>query len=267
MNALPQLVPNSVAEYHLSRARCQKREKRARRADKRSVEKRGDLAHEHSGDVAQPELRSGDDNSRAEAVGEKRKDPPSPSVIPTRKLKPIMGESHNSRPERPQIMDHLVLGINETIKSLERSIDDLKLRLLILADALNAISRPRPNNLLPTAPRSPSSSPTSSPEPNTLAKSSAHSALVFILIPLQSISPQTLVSPIPQYCATFNSLVYQYLQLAKVASNRLKGSAWDNSPVEEVRVVPMGRTEVELAAMVGLRRLACFGLRVRAVDI
>lgn len=261
ISALPRLVPPSIADYHLSRARCQKKDKRVRRNGKRAVERQeGEAVTEDV--LAQSEAVTGGKGTsvgvinavepgvREDAVvGEKRKDPP-PATVQAAAKKLKVTTSITSRPSAPAVLNHLVLGINETIKSLEHSIDDLKIRLFILADSLNATHRS--SNLLPTAPRS------LSPPPS----SSAESPLMWILIPLQSISPQSLVSPIPQYCATFNALVYQHDQLAKVARTRLKEGTWDMEPVEEVRVVPVGRAEVEMAEMVGLRRLACLGIRV-----
>ena len=162
------------------------------------------------------------------------------------------------RPSPPHILNHLVLGINETIKALERNIDDLKERLTLIADKLNGISLPTRNDLLPTAPRSPS------PEPSSGAGSGPSAPLGWVIVPLLSVNPQSLVSPIPQYCATYNSLVYQWGQLSKTVKTRLQESEWDvlGEEREEVRVVPLGDVEKEMAGFVGLRRLACMGVRV-----
>jgi hypothetical protein len=161
-------------------------------------------------------------------------------------------------PVKPEILDHMVLGINETIKSLETAIDELKLRLMTIADRMNGIQLKPNTNLLPTAPvRSPSPPPASASESSPPA---------FIIIPLQSISPQTLVSPIPQYAATYNSLVWQWGQVSRVAKTRIKETEWPEvigEEREEIRVVPLGRVEGEMAALVGLRRLACLAIRVR----
>ena len=194
-----------------------------------------------------------------QVVGEKRKDAPSAALQPSKKPKISDDQSKNIRPLRPDILNHLVLGINETIKCIERSIDDLKIRMLMLANVLNTTHHhPEPNHLLPTAPRTPSPSP---PLPAT--RPNGLRTLLFILIPLQSVSPQSLVNPIPQYCATFNSLVYQYAQLTKITKSRIKEKDWGWEDIEEIRVVPTGRVELEMAEMVGLRRLACLGIHVR----
>jgi hypothetical protein len=172
---------------------------------------------------------------------------------------PVGQESGSMKnPIKPEILDHMVLGINETIKSLETAIDDLKLRLLMIADRLNGIHMKPNTNLLATAPQ-PERSP--SPTASTLERSPP----AIIIIPLQSISPQTLVSPIPQYCATYNSLVWQWGQLSRIAKTRVKESEWIEvigEDREEIRVVPLGRVEGEMAALVGLRRLACLAIRV-----
>ena len=162
--------------------------------------------------------------------------------------------------QAPAILDHLVIGINETIKSLERAIDDLKFRMMIISDTLNGTLQSgraalpvSSNGLLPTAPEQNISPASGTP-------------LGFIVIPLLSISPQSLVTPIPQYCATYNALVHQWGQLKKVVETRLKKDDWGvlGEAREEVRVVPLGDVELELARMVGLRRAACIGIRVRS---
>lgn len=176
---------------------------------------------------------------------------------------PVEQKTEMENPVKPEILDHMVMGINETIKSLETAIDDLKLRLLTIADRLNGIHLKPNTNLLPTAPHperstSPAATPVEASPP------------AFIIIPLQSISPQTLVSPIPQYCATYNSLVWQWGQLSRIAKTRIKESEWKEvigEAREEIRVVPLGRVEAEMAALVGLRRLACLAIRVRLLII
>jgi hypothetical protein len=174
-------------------------------------------------------------------------------------------ESSEEGPIRPEILDHLVLGINENIKAIETAIDDLKLRLLMMADRLNG-SQLKPNSdLLPTAPSNVEKS--DSPEPEVPASAPA-SPPAFIIIPLHSISPQSLVGGIPQYAATYNSLVWQWGQLSKTVKTRFKEEQWGEvigEDREELRVVPLGRVEAEMAAMVGLRRLACLAIRVRQI--
>jgi len=226
MKELPRIVPDDIAAYHTSRARCQVERKKAARKRERLVKAAGD-------DVTMAvEGESGPAEQEATAL---------------------------ENPVKPAILNHMVLGINETIKSLETAIDDLKLRLLMIADRLNGIQLKPNTNLLPTGPQ-----PERSPSPAPATPESCPPA--FIIIPLQSISPQTLVSPIPQYCATYNSLVWQWGQLSRVAKTRIKESELKEvigEEREEVRVVPLGRVEGEMAALVGLRRLACLAIRVR----
>ena len=225
-------MPNSVPSYHLDRARCHKRDKSERRREK----------------------SKGRDQGGTERLAEDKGDSSSKAVQPL--TTPV------ERPTPPDVLDHLVLGINETIKALERDIDDLKLRLMIMADTLSSKTgsgSSSKSNLLPTAPRYPSPPPAARPEAAPLG---------WIIIPLSSISPQSLASPIPQYCATYNSLVYQWTQLKKVAHTRIKRGQWDEilgEEREEVRVVPLGNVEADLAGHVGLRRLACLGVRVSPI--
>jgi hypothetical protein len=226
MKELPKLVPDSVAAYHTNRARCQVERKKAARKQAR-------LSKEEGMEVDVP--------ASSEAVAP---------------------EKDSEEPVKPEILDHMVLGINETIKSLESAIDELKLCLLQIADRLNGIHLKPNSNLLPTAPDNTALSPSPSPPPPA-RKSPAPPA--FIIIPLLSILPQSLVAPIPQYAATYNSLVWQWGQLSRVAKTRLKELEWNDvigQEREEVRVVPLGRVEGEMAALVGLRRLACLTIRV-----
>lgn len=231
MAALPKLIPPNVAEYHVSRARCHAKERKTRRKSKPDVEASG------SGGVEAKDV----DKTRGS------------TDLGVDKAADFAPAETTSRPTPPPILDHLVLGINETIKALERNIHDLKERLTLIADKLNGISLPARKDLLPTAPRSPS------PEPPHV------SPLAWVVVPLLSVNPQSLVSPIPQYCATYNSLVYQWGQLSKTAKTRLKESELDvlGEEREEVRVIPLGDVEKDMAGFVGLRRLACMGVRVR----
>lgn len=235
MQELPKMIPDTVAAYHTDRARSHGERKKAARK----------LAR-----LEKEQAKAGSMDIEVPLQAEAQTGPP---------LKSNEAES----PQRPEILDHMVLGINETIKSLERAIDELKLRLLMMADRLNGIHLKPGSNLLPTAPRSTSRSP--SPTPQTAGPSTETSPPAFIVIPLHSISPQSLVAPIPQYAATYNSLVWQWGQLSKIVKTRLKEGEWTEvigEDREEVKVVPLGRVEGEMAAMVGLRRLACLVIRV-----
>jgi hypothetical protein len=231
MKELPRLVPDTIAAYHTSRARCQvERKKATRKLARLSKGKEGEA-----------------DADTVMSVDHLQTRPEEVEGLTT------------ENPVKPEILDHLVLGINETIKSLETAIDDLKLRLLMISDRLNGIHNKPNTNLLPTAPPNPERSPSPDLSPTTA------SPPAFIVIPLQSISPQALVSPIPQYAATYNSLVWQWGQLSRIAKTRIKEDEWEEvigEDREEVRVVPLGRVEGEMAALVGLRRLACLAIRV-----
>jgi hypothetical protein len=254
--------------------------------------------------VANPGL-----DADASASASTRVHPPGPSPAP--------------RPPKPEILDHLVLGINETIKALERQTDDLRWQVMMMGDALAEQGSKRANRggkdrgevrkdglrgqdgmdgptshhrpeLLPTAPlevdlnmsATSTQVATLTPVPSDSdpqALRSAHTSsnqhlispttrptqpapqLTWILLPLGSISPTKLVSPLPQYCATYNTLVYQHAHLAKICRARMSPDQAEDvvgPPREEVRVVPLGKVETETAGMVGLRRLACLGVKV-----
>lgn len=262
VHLLRELIPSDVANYHVSRARCYSKEKRVRRAQKSKEAKAASKKSGSSNKVDQePAGKAADEDAEMKdpesATGQKRK----------RSSNDL--ESEIKRPERPEVLSHLVLGINEVIKSLEHQIGALKTQIMIMGDALNGDQpgKLNANNFLPTAPRSPS--PSSSDDEATEGQLrpilSPSAPINFIIIPLLSINPQSLVSPILQYCATYNAHVYQHTQLAKILRTRLKKSQWADvtgDDREEVAVVPLGAVEKDLADMVGLRRLACLALRV-----
>lgn len=262
VHLLRELIPSDVADYHVSRARCHIKEKRAKRAQK-TKETKASSEQSDSSEKADQEQAGKADDEDAEmedlesSAGQKQKQ--SSDIF----------ESGLKRPERPEILSHLVLGINEVIKSIEHQIGSLKTRIMIMGDALNGdqSGKPDASNFLPTAPRSPS--PSNSDDEATEGQSqsvlSPSAPVNFIIIPLLSINPQSLVSPILQYCATYNAHVYQHTQLAKILRTRLKKSQWTDvigDEREEIAVVPLGAVEKDLADMVGLRRLACLALRV-----
>ncbi|WVR03423.1 hypothetical protein IAU60_000414 [Kwoniella sp. DSM 27419] len=293
LHALGELIPKEVAEYHVSRARCHQKEKRQRRRQ----ERRMDVLVSAEG--VKDEVGGEDElNAPMKSVGEKRKSSGVPDQLKIKKPRTDLDEPRKGirreelepgRPERAQILDHMVLGINEVIKALETQIDDLKLQLIMMGDALNG-QTPGQNgkgqgpmrkaDLIPTAPRSPSSSPEPEPTPELkserkdgpIASASVSAPLEYIVVPLLSINPPSLVTPIPQYCATYNALVYQHTQLARICKTRQKAGQLDSllgPDREECRVVPLGAVELEMAQLVGLRRLACLGIRNThpAVDI
>lgn len=262
VHLLRELISSDVADFHVSRARCHSKEKRTRRAQrskeaKATSEQSGNsdkVDQEQGGKAADEDVEMKDLES---STGQKRK----------RSSNDL--ESEAKRPGRPEVLSHLVLGINEVIKSLEHQIGALKTQIMIMGDALNSDQpgKPNANNFLPTAPRSPS--PSDSDDEATEGQSqpipSPSAPINFIIIPLLSINPQSLVSPILQYCATYNAHVYQHTQLAKIIRAKLKRSQWADvtgDDREEIAVVPLGAVEKDLADMVGLRRLACLALRV-----
>ncbi|KAK8845341.1 hypothetical protein IAR55_006054 [Kwoniella newhampshirensis] len=271
LHALQEMVPGQVADYHVSRARCHTKERRIDKRTKRKAQKAGGI--ENTEGLAKVEEEDEDVNMVEDdtAVGYKRKSNPNSTAGPsTKKQRTEIAEEE--RPEKPEILSHLVLGINEVIKCLEAQIDELKLRLLIMADSLNPTPRtPRHStttkDLLPTAPVPALEADGKEEEPvsSTFGKPRTLSPLSFIVVPLLSINPQSLVYPIPSYCATYNALVYQHAQLAKTVKTRVKESEWEEvlgtEKREEVRVVPLGEVEKDMAQLVGLRRLACLGVK------
>ncbi|WWC85595.1 uncharacterized protein L201_000459 [Kwoniella dendrophila CBS 6074] len=290
LHALKELIPSEIADYHVSRARCHQREKRI----KRKISRKDKTENPDTEDSAALEsTEKSEDISMVEDVnkGFKRSSSPSsteplakkPRLISEQKEKAedkeeeTEMESVKSRPVQPEMLSHMVLGINEVIKTLESQISDLRIRLCIIGEALNGKSnagqgslkgvKQYQSHLLPTAPRSPS--PEADIEEDDYEKGkitddNKKNPLEFIVVPLLSINPPSLVSPIPQYCATYNALIYQHQQLTKICKTRLKANEVEGiigSQGEEVRVVPLGAVEKDIAELVGLRRVACLGLR------
>ncbi|BEI81363.1 hypothetical protein CcaverHIS002_0205230 [Cutaneotrichosporon cavernicola] len=190
MAALPQLVPDAVAEYHTDRARCSAAAKRARRKAKR----------------AEMEVETETTDTTEEEKTQKE--------VPT----------------PPEILDHLVLGLNETIRALEGAISALRMRMALLAD-----SNPR---FLPAQPGA---------EPEAEA-----AGITYLLVPHTSVSPLALVDPLPTYCATYNTLLRQASTIPNVKKGMLG---------QEIRIVPLGKREQELALAAGLRRITSIGVR------
>lgn len=202
MAALPQILPAELSDYHVSRARCHQAAKRARRKLKRAEE-----GMDVDGDDKQPSSKEG-----IEGI-----------------------------PQRPEVLDHLVLGLNETIRALEHSIDDLRIRMALLAEGLD----PSLPALLPTAPSStPTPAPAASPE-------HVETGIAFVLVPHTSVSPLSLVDPLPTYCATYNTLLRQASDLGS------KGKGLGRP----IRIVPLGKREADIAAAAGLRRVTSVCVR------
>ena len=276
-----------MADYHVSRQRCQQQDKKLRRKEERSAKRTAGS----SGDTAQGEEMSA--GPADQSAGTVAKDQTRAGI--ERKAEDDSGSTMvTARPNPPAILDHLVLGINETIKALEKQIADIKMEMLIMADHLNSrtgkslISRSSTNASLPnqrflaTAPDPGEPTEPTEPTKGEPAAVPAKSVTVngarpqrplenprpepvtWILIPLPQINPPALVAPIPQYCATYNSLVYQHTHLRKVFRTRTTEKEWNIAGDEkvEVRVVPLGRVEEDMAVHAGLRRLACLGIRV-----
>ncbi|KAK4689092.1 ribonuclease P/MRP protein subunit POP3, partial [Tremellales sp. Uapishka_1] len=235
LHTLPSLIPPQIADYHVSRARSNQKTRSEQRKLKRAVPKEG-TAPPFEG-VAATETES----SAVSLEKGKRKQRP---VDSDSESNARLAKRSKTAPTKPDILASLVLGINEVVKALESQIEALKIDIIELTDRLSVKS----SNLLPTAPAHETSPPLSS---------SPSSPIQFVVIPLTSINPQTMVASIPTYCATYNALVYQFNQLRK----RDPKTVAEKGEVEEVRVVPLGDVEAELAAMVGLRRLACMAVR------
>lgn len=307
-----------MASYHVSRQRCQKQDSRRKQKDRRKAQDNAKAVSAGGGTGVNGEKAKIHEASKVEdreisaaktSTGpggdqkgaRKRASTPPIAARPAKKARKDASETTTTKEPQlttPEILQHLVIGTNETIKELERNIDELKLRLMMIADKLNETQNkgkqkraaPRPEDLLPTAPLSPSSSSSPSPPPSPLQTHqalpdppersgqdsstrgvSAHlakpklSPIGWILIPLPSISPQSIVSPIPQYCATYNSLLYQWLQLKKVAEKRIPQTQLADvlgESRDEIRVVPLGKVELEMSQIIGLRRVACLSIRV-----
>ncbi|KAI9636023.1 uncharacterized protein MKK02DRAFT_33314 [Dioszegia hungarica] len=306
---LPAFVPSDIAAYHTDRARCHQTEKRRRKshvkeaASKDAEGVKASVAEESVGDAAgavpaaSKEETAADGKAKKQAPTEHSDEPASKKLKPTVSHPPNV-QTPSVRPDKPAMLPHLVLGINEVIKSLEAQTDALRLRVIRIGDALADQQKggKETRMLLPTAPpreddeseeedevdmeaegpaedaamgpppdTAPAASTSTSDPPTDFSSASSPPAPVeWIIIPLLSISPASLVSPIPAYCATYNTLVYQHTHISKIARTRLKASEAEEvagGPVEEVRVVPLGKVEEELAALVGLRRVACLGVR------
>jgi hypothetical protein len=156
------------------------------------------------------------------------------------------------------LLDELVFGLSETIKAVERGIDNLRVRMMVMTDALAGqhATPAATARLLPTAP---SEAPAASPAPM--------SPLAYVLVPHLSVSPQALIDPLPAYCATYNALVRQHAQLVAEVRNRLPLPDRFATPAgPEIRLVPLGKREAEISAMIGLRRVSTFAVRVRLLQ-
>ncbi|TXT06042.1 hypothetical protein VHUM_03515 [Vanrija humicola] len=205
MAALPQLVPSAVADYHTDRARSSRAGKRARREQKRVDEAEAVVAEEAA------VLDARRKRKEAKKGGKKAAGPPVPDVL-----------------------SHFVIGLNETIKSLEHSIDDLRFRIAVLSDVLQH------------------NAPTEEAEATPAPRSAPPSPLAMVLVFNGSVSPQALIDPLPLYAATFNTLLRQHAELAK---------AYIGAEGPEIRIVPLGSREAEGSALFGLRRVSVFAVR------
>ncbi|RXK35501.1 hypothetical protein M231_07233 [Tremella mesenterica] len=274
---LPLLLPTEVADYHVSRQRCQKRANRVARTAERAA-KRGTNPSTHptattthaTGGCPMPEDVTLDPSPSTKSPGCTKKDQSQASVPQAS----TSGEGERG-PARPEILQHLVLGINEMIKALEQQIHVLKMEMMMMADRLalsNGLKSAQvtlpTQRFLPTAPDAPvlpHTSPQLEDRTGDVLLHKPPAALAFVIVPLPDINPPALVDPIPQYCATYNSLVYQHNHLSRIFKSRIKAADWGlvaDGTKEEVRVVPLARVEGEMAALAGLRRLACLGIRV-----
>ena len=409
-HALKSLIPDDIPAYHTSRDRCRKKDKRQERTRKareeirakqeaRGVLVKGNAQGEEEAGAEGPEA---EDALDVKAGGAKRplSTPSSSSAPPAKKAKlaSTMTEAtpqpdaasdaqavevvvHNHPPNTqtpaiplapPTSLSHLVFGINETVKALERQTDALRVRIMQLGEALEAHEKDMGKGGSGGAVRgnkgnkgkrgidvglkqaekagvtgvdvvvqagqaglvgdqkgkgkggmevdgTASSVALAVDAANDVQTDTAQalgalpvaitqaSPIEYILIPLPDLNPPTLAAHIPPYCATHNTLIYQLKHLVKVARARLplwrleevgevmgmevaqaptgvdhagttgeggqegqaqeaghgrEGGRMKVDDLDEVRVVPLGRAQAEISEAVGLRRVACVGVRV-----
>ncbi|KAL1409639.1 hypothetical protein Q8F55_003635 [Vanrija albida] len=242
MAALMQLIPSSVADYHTDRSRASRAGKRARRTQKRAEEANAVVAKEAGSKAAV----TGDVAMEAAVVEKSAAEPE------------LAAPAHAGQPW-PDILAHFIIGLNETIKGMEHSIDDLRFRLAILSDLLASKRSPADApadglpRFLPTAARE---------EAEPAPWSTPAAPLFMVLVFNGSVSPQALIDPLPLYAATYNTLLRQYATLAKAVRSRVPGGdKYIGVEGPEIRIVPLGSREAEGSALFGLRRVSVFAIR------
>ncbi|KAL7418985.1 hypothetical protein Q5752_006669 [Cryptotrichosporon argae] len=203
---MPNLIPPSIAAYHAARDR-------SHRSSKRKASKPTVAAN------ALP-VPSGPSSSAPPASLDAAP-APSPAFEP------------------PEILAHLVIGLNETLKLVETATALVRLRSQVLHDALLAYT----SGLLPAA---------------RAAHENFAPGPAYVLVPHLSVSPAALVAPVLAVVATHNAVVFQHAHVVRAARARIpmRVAEMGEDEVGECKVVPMGDREVALAEAAGLRRVA-----------
>lgn len=257
MAALQQLVPSSVADYHTDRARSSRAGKRARRTQKRADEASAVVAKEAEVGKRKGKKGAKDATERGDVAMEDAELADALQAVPAGTSAAETSSPARRGPPTPEILNHFVIGLNETIKALEHSIDDLRFRMAILSDLLAHKRSAQDEDLprfLPTAPTDEAEPASRSPPPAPLS---------MVLVFNGSVSPQVLVDPLPMYAATYNTLLRQHEKLAKSVRSRIpQGEKYIGAEGPEIRIVPLGSREAEGSALFGLRRVSVFAIKV-----
>lgn len=195
-----------------------------------------------------------------------------PSSVPSQTTPPSLSEK--LPPQRPSLLQHLVIGINEVIKALEKQ----KIQLEIEVDAL--IHGREPNMdlipagvdrhaLIPTA-----SSTTEANKEHTVLGRPRTVPLRAIFVCVHDVNPRELVDHLPTYVAAYNGLVQhskskleQWCDSQSTdgtdALRRARAKFEDLGRGGEIYVVPFAKgSEQVLAHAVGLRRISMLGVTV-----
>lgn len=243
MRTLAIMIPPAVADYHVSRERCHRSHKRKERKRERSKPRaEGEQVTDVDGKGSTTPVQAA----------------PKIKMIPTKTTEDVAMENAEIQEPQPSLVKpkelrDLTIGITEITKHLEAQTAALRLKIQSLVPST------LPSHMLPTAPvREPSPElESANPFLPTLAN---HSPLRFVVCPLSDINPPTLVAHIPQYCATYNALVRQWMEVAK-GKNVDPASA----PQEVTLVTTAKGSEKVIAELIGLRRVACLGVTVRSL--
>jgi hypothetical protein len=196
-------------------------------------------------------------------------------------------QKRRERPTPPDFLLHLVIGINEVMKAMERQTADLASRIRELQNddkdllvvhgvdpmAENDKADGLPSHLIPTAPPTgdliedkEQASGSVSKDRLTLPRSATRTPLRTIYVCLEDINPPHLVQAIPLYVTSYNSLVRQYRGLFNAkhrnTGKEASGAKLPDSVMETLLVPLNAGSELELAKVMGLRRVATFGMTV-----
>ncbi|KAJ9111699.1 hypothetical protein QFC19_001059 [Naganishia cerealis] len=248
-----------VASYHTSRDRCQAHSKRYKRELSKLVP-----AHANP----QPPIPLKKD-STTDIV---------PSSVPSQTS--ISSLPGKSPPEPPSILQHVLFGINQVVKALEKQ----KLQLEVEVDML--LSGREPNmdqvpaganrhTLIPTAPP-----PTLPTNPQSVLGRPTIVPLRAIFVCIQDINPREMVDHLPTYVSTYNGFVQharsklkQWCKARSVENGEANSAALQRAREKmeilagegEVLLVPLAAgSEQVLAHAVGLRRVSMLGVTAQA---